>query len=585
LVIVNRRRITGAEVIRRRSHQAPKSSGVEHVSGATNNMNSPQEIAILPPPIDPGAVSQQLERILTCDEFRASGHLSDFLRFIVEETLAGRSGQIKGYTVAVAVFKRQENFDPTEDPIVRIYAGKLRRALAYYYATAGVDDPVLIEVPKGHYLPTFSLAAPASQARAPVPVERPVIVVLPLANLSSDLEQTYLADGLSEDIMVALTRCQDVEVFAEPAAAGFRWSEVNVRDLATSLDARFFVGGTVRRSGDRVRITVQLRDGITGRQLWADSYDRTLIAPNLFVILDDIASQVVTNVADQFEGVINRTLTSEMPGRTRSLAAYDAVLRLHLYSHVAGRDTYTATRRNLEQAVVSNPEYAMAWAGLSVLQVHGYATGFVDDARDATLSRAFASVRKAMALDPGGEYAHFVLGYIYLVARDRASLLQEAETLISHSRQPSLQALGAWLLALAGHWDRGTEILADRMQALSHLPCWLHHVTFLNEYRQGNYDAAYQASLKFNMPAVLWDPLERAAALGQLGRTTESRKAIGELLALRPDFADHPRRYLECFILQDQLVEHVIDGLRKGGLSLNRPENPATRLFESSRHG
>jgi adenylate cyclase len=246
------------------------------------------------------------------------------------------------------------------------------------------------------------------------------------------------------------------------------------------------------------------------------------------------------------------------------------VLRLHHSSHVAGHDAYTATRRNLEEAVVSNPEYAMAWAGLGALQLHGYTMGLVDDARDAALSRAFGSARNAMALDPDGEYTHFVLGSIHLVARDRACLIQEAETLINHSRQRSLQAFGAWLLALAGHWDRGTEILADRMQVLSHVPGWLHHVMFLDEYRNGNYDAAYQASLRFNMPMLFWDPLERAAALGQLGRTTESEKAIGELLALRPDFTDHPRRYLECFILQDELVEHVADGLKKAGLPSGR---------------
>jgi adenylate cyclase len=530
-------------------------------------MKREQTVAILPPSPDPDAVSRQLERILASDEFRASGHLSRFLRFIVEETLAGRAKEIKGYSVAVSVFKRPENFNPAEDPIVRIYAGKLRRALAYYYGTDGVDDPVRIEVPKGHYLPSFSLPAPESQAQKPVLVERPTIVVLPMVNLSSDSERTYLAAGLTEDLVVALTRYRNVEVFAEPAAVDFMWSDVNVRELAKSLDARFVLGGTLRRSRDRVRVTAQLKDGISGKQLWADSYERTLTAENLFVVQDAIARRIVTQVADQFEGAINRTLIREIPHTTHRPIAYDAILRFQHYRRVASHDAYVVARRGLEEVVAADPEFAMAWAGLGELQLDGYTIGWTDDGRDAALSRAFALAHKALALEPEGEYARFVLGLIHLVARDRDCLVQEAQTLINHSRHPSMQALAAWLLALAGHWDRGTEILADRMQAFSRLPGWLHHVMFLNEYRQGNYDAAYQASRKLNMPMLFWDPLERAAALGQLGRVTEAREAIDEILALRPDFADHPRRYLECLIFQDELVEHVADGLRKGGLS------------------
>jgi adenylate cyclase len=272
-------------------------------------------------------------------------------------------------------------------------------------------------------------------------------------------------------------------------------------------------------------------------------------------------------VADQYEGAINRTLIGEMTYRTHRATAYDAVLRLHHYNHVASHNAYVAARRGLEEAVAADPTYAMAWAGLSELQLYGYTIGYVEDDRGAALSRASGSVRKAMVLEPDNEYARFVLGLNHLVARDQESLVLVAETLIKLSRQPSVQALAAWLLALAGHWDRGSEMLADRMQTLAHLPGWLHHAMFLSEYLHGDYDAAYQASLKFNMPKLFWDPLERAAALGQLGRISEAELAIGELLKLRPDFADHPRRYLECYILQDELVEHVLDGLRKGGLS------------------
>ena len=154
----------------------------------------------------------------------------------------------------------------------------------------------------------------------------------------------------------------------------------------------------------------------------------------------------------------------------------------------------------------------------------------------------------------------------YLAARDRESLLREAEILINRGRRPSGKAFGAWLLTLAGHWDRGKRMLVGLMQTFSRLPGWLHDATFLSEYQQGNYDAAYKEALEFNMPTHLWDPVMRAAALGQLARPREAQEAIAEALALCPDFAEHPARYLECLIMQDELLQHVLDGLRKGGL-------------------
>jgi tetratricopeptide (TPR) repeat protein len=294
-----------------------------------------------------------------------------------------------------------------------------------------------------------------------------------------------------------------------------------------------------------------------------------LSADNLFAMQDEIARQVVTMVADQYEGAINQTLVGEMSYGTRSLTGYDAILQLHQYNHVASHDAFVAARRGLEEAQAADPRCGMAWAGLAELQVNGYALGYNGADRDAALSRAFASVRRAMALAPDDDYIRFVLGLTHLLARDRTSLAQVAERLIKFSRQPSVQALAAWLLALAGNWERGTAMLAERMQALNQLPGWLYHVLFLNAYQSGDYEAAYQASLKFNMPMHFWDPLERAAALGQLGRTSEAQQAIGQMLRLRPDFADHPRRYLECYILQDELVDQVIDGLRKGGCCFN----------------
>ena len=147
----------------------------------------------------PEAIKAQLEQILQCAEFRSSEKQRNFLRFIVDETLEGREAEIKGYAVAVSVYGRSESFDPQVDPIVRVEAGRLRRALERYYLTAGKNDPLRINIPKGSYIPAFrnvqieppvsktSLSGPQDRAFAP----QSSIAVMPLASLSGDKDQEY----------------------------------------------------------------------------------------------------------------------------------------------------------------------------------------------------------------------------------------------------------------------------------------------------------------------------------------------------------------------------------------------------------
>ncbi|MDX2498986.1 MAG: adenylate cyclase, partial [Deltaproteobacteria bacterium] len=153
----------------------------------------------------PEAIRVQLERILQSDQFKAPGKQRKFLNFVVEETLEGRTDQIKGYTIAVTVYGRNEKFDPQTDPIVRVEAGRLRRALEHYYLTAGKNDPARIKIPKGSYVPTFhAVRAPQSETKMYTserddgsPGMEPSIAVMPFINLTGDREQDYFTDGLT----------------------------------------------------------------------------------------------------------------------------------------------------------------------------------------------------------------------------------------------------------------------------------------------------------------------------------------------------------------------------------------------------
>ena len=232
------------------------------------------------------AIREQLARILAASGFVKSCKLSDFLRFVVEETVNGRAQEIKQYTVAVEALRHKSDFDPQTDPIVRITAGRLRQALAHYYETVGVQDPISIAIPKGRYVPVFHLneVVKGSDAAPTVPTQRavpfqlmmpqgPVIVVLPFDCLLENQEQCYLADGLAEQLVVTFNRFPEYLIIGPlPRQSGTAVSR-DLRTVGQEYEARFVLSGCLRQQGKRFRLTVKLTDAATGGAVWAETYD------------------------------------------------------------------------------------------------------------------------------------------------------------------------------------------------------------------------------------------------------------------------------------------------------------------------
>jgi adenylate cyclase len=209
---------------------------------------------------EPDAIRSQLDRILQSVDFRASNKQRSFLSFVVDEALAGRSSQLKGYTIAVSVYGRPEQFDPQVDPIVRVEAGRLRRALDHYYLTAGKGDPIRIAIPKGSYVPTFSTVMQASTANKTLTAEpdysapktKPSIAVLPLTNLTGDREQDYFVDGLTEELTAEIMRYQDFQVIASQSTMPFKNKNLDPRELGRDLGVKFLLKGSVRSDSKKV---------------------------------------------------------------------------------------------------------------------------------------------------------------------------------------------------------------------------------------------------------------------------------------------------------------------------------------------
>jgi adenylate cyclase len=522
-------------------------------------------------------IRAQLERILGHRDFEASARVREFLRFIVEETLAGRGHRLKGYTIAIEVFGRSRDFDANLDPIVRIQAGRLRRALEHYYLLAGGDDDVVISVPKGGYVPTFrrgerpavALSSVAGSVFETIP-RLPLgtsLAVLPLRGMPADAENEVFADGLREDLCRELSRYQELVVIPCRTEMLPEGSSGDLGQLCRRLEARFLLGGSVRRSEEQAKVSAWLIDGPQGRQIWSQAYTCSLSPGQLMEAQEEIAQGVSAAIGSEL-GVISQHV-AQKARRTApaSLSTYEALLCFYNYEVTLSPELERQCDAALSAAVEREPEYGPLWSALAVLKQNAYVTG--QPGAEEPDGQAAEFAERGASLAPRSQLTRGVLARNHFLRKIRDAFLQELETALAlNPGSPLLVGTAGYSLILAEDAERGRPLL-DRAIAMN--PChpgWFNHGLFVDDYVKGAYESALRETLKPGFDIGFWGPLLRAAVLGQLGRAAEARAAVSELLKMVPDFPSHGLDLTHRPILSDSIVDALLDGLRKAGLRL-----------------
>ena len=367
-----------------------------------------------------------LEKILLSAPFAQSERLQRFLKFVVTETLAGHADRLKGYTIGVEVFDRDPSFDSAIDPIVRVEAARLRAKLREYYDREGRDDPVRLDLPKGRYAvrfeerflrtvpaPTIPIyregeATAATVASHPPPIEdRPSLAVLPFTNMSSDAEQGYFADGVTDSLITELSRLPDLFVISRHSSFVYRNMDKRVQEIGQELGVKYLVEGSVRRAGNRVRITTQLIDAASGRHLWAERFDREV--QDILAVEDDVVRRILA--------VLQVKLTPSDRVRTGhegtlSLEAHDCLLRGLERFWVSSQQSMEQARAYFARAVDLDPTYAAAHAWLARALAFGWIMYW--DPRPDGIDEAHEHARVAVDLDPQLPQAQSILCWVQL---------------------------------------------------------------------------------------------------------------------------------------------------------------------------
>jgi adenylate cyclase len=524
------------------------------------------------------AIRQQLALILTSPEFSGKPTVASFLRFVVEEALAGRAHQIKGYTIATQALGRKDSFDAGKDAAVRIAAGRVRAALESYYFRSGSQDSVRIEVPRGTYIPVFHLhpvRAPQQGLPWQVRSEKdelsmsrgPGIAILPLRNLSDDPQQEYFADGLTEELTAELARYEDLRVVAAHSTMRLKRVRISAREVGMNLNVRFFLEGSVRKGEDYVKIAVRLIDTTTQTHIWGEQYRRDLRVDNLIQIEEEIAANVAGKIGGYF-GVIPRKLARESRGKApEDLETYEAFLRMHQYSLSISKETFCVALEALEHAHRRDPASGTAWAMLANLYADNNTLWLT--APIPTMEEALAYARRGVLVAPQNQYAHTMLAHLHFLVDQRDDFFREAELAVGlNPNSPMHTAFLGWDMALYGEWDRGQRLMERGIELNPYYPGWFHLAPYLYHFSEGRYEEAYQEALKFQSPQLFWDPLLRAAILGELDRLDEARVAVTELLRLKTDFPSCAKHLIGFYVKAEDQIQGLLDGLSKAGLTI-----------------
>lgn len=337
--------------------------------------------------MDPRLVSAELDRILQSPGFTNSGRMARFLRCVVDRAISGRAEELKEYLLGVEVFDRKPDYDPRVDPIVRVEARRLRCKLEEFYEKDGKESQVVIELPKGAYVPCFR--SPKTEA-APAPAARGAsrsVAVLPITNVSGSSENDYLCDGITQEIIHALTKATGLRVVAWRTAARFSAHETDAAAVGKELGVSYVLRGTLRASAGRLRLLAQLIDTGSGEYVWSESYDRRIA--DIFDIEQDIAAAIV------------RAFQTQIGACRRPTANPDAYALYVKGRYHWNKRTDEGLRRAVEHfraALALDPDFALGYAGLA--DAYLLLADYSADSPSSVVHCARAAAKKALSIDP-----------------------------------------------------------------------------------------------------------------------------------------------------------------------------------------
>jgi len=406
----------------------------------------------------------------------------------------------------------------------------------------------------------------------------PSIVVLPFDNMSDNPEQEFFSDGITEEIITALSRFSQLHVLARNTAFQYKDQAVDIGTLARETGVEYVLEGSVRRAADTIRVTAQLVEARSGVHLWAETYEREITPAIIFAVQDDIATKVAAAVAPAYGGAISNTRLQAVNGKPpESLSSYECVLETMGIWRGQAAALVTRSRDCLALAVKRDPGYADAWAMLARVYLYQrwYGWGLEPPESNDLQQRAYlaqrglAAAQKAVNLAPDSALANMSLSMAYWAAGELDKFQAQAERALAlNANDPNTLGPTGVYLAFSGWWDDGVAMVrkAIALAPKSYAKWWLWAIA-KDHFHKGEYEQALATFERAFIPGFWLSQLQLSYTHGMLGNTKQAAKAVARLQELMPGLSiGEALAYYRMWNFQQSYLDRMADGLRRAGL-------------------
>ena len=518
-------------------------------------------------------IRAQLQKIFLCQVFSVSDILRRFLSYIVEETLAGRSNTIKEYTIAVNVLNKPISFKPQHDAIVRIHAGRLRRALNYYYKEPGLADEIEISVPKGSYVPVFGnkfLKIPDPKPDSNIVHKENIpesitLAVMPFKTFETDISRQAFADNLGQQLSAELGRFPDFSVISYYTTQQLTFRNRDIHELSSQFGAQYVITGNVQFEARRLRVAVQLTDTHSGAQIWTELHHRNYSSSNLFEVGDNIVSSVIAVLGD-FNGVITQQSSR---GLTKNKTGNPYLTTLSWYNTFYSRfneEIFKKAYSSMEYVVEQNPSDELAWAFFGQLSLLAFL--FEQTTKENPVVQGLRSARMALKINPHSQHGQIATAMAHILLHNKQAGLDALEyALTRNPNAAGIMGICGCLMIAAGEYDRGIELIRGSISRNKSHPPLFKFFIGLYHLKQKEYSLALVCSEELALPDLGMNIILRVAILFHMGRKSEADVLAKSLKNYSINKNWISKEFLNKFLLDQDLVEQIYKGFKSSKIS------------------
>ena len=511
---------------------------------------------------------KELERVCASKEFANKPVMRKLLSYLVTEYVEGRSGRIKGATIATDVFNLRSEFNYDGNPLVRNSAVRLRALLKTYYLEEGSRDPYRIEIPKGTYAPSISRnnwTGTEPSTRGAAQLLR--IAVPPFRNLTRSEDVDYLAFGFSQQMSDELSKFDDFRIIGLSRRLDEGESDLPGAERIKASSIDFLVDGDIQTSGKLVRIHLRLIDQSDHSTVWADRFEFNNDENDLFEQQEVIIRKIASQIGSEYGQINQRRYQDILQSKPRTLNEQDLILKYYHHNTVLSQESSLEFQQAVFEALEEEPESGLLnnFAGTIYSDIYCLDLPGAEEA----LGKFDHYIEKAYSINPNHQFIRSSMAYKCLIFNDKARFLSIRDKSLEWIA-PSPLRMGGFALCtcLFGEWDRGKEMFDQIIDNNLHVPGWLHAMVSLYHYRRSEYQQALEAANKCQIPGLHWGHIYRTVALSQLGRLEEARNEFEALLKTRPNFVERGRYLMSILIKEASLLEHLLEGFAKIGVKI-----------------